>query len=75
MSLLYDDGQSGLIIHANPTSPFYFQSSDALIGGSEVSKEYLGLVSYPTLSTGRHGIHHLPGSGKDCTQNHCMVLA
>ena len=33
------------------------------------------LVSYPTLSAGRHFIRRLPGSGKDCTQNRCTVLA
>ena len=32
------------------------------------------LVSYPTLSAGRHFIRRLPGSGKDCTQNRCTVL-
>ena len=31
------------------------------------------LVSYPTLSAGRHFIRRLPGSGKDCTQNRCTV--
>ena len=29
------------------------------------------LVSYPTLSAGRHFIRHLPGSGKDWAQNCC----
>ena len=33
------------------------------------------VVSYPTLSAGRHFIRRLPGSGKDCTQNRCTVLA
>lgn len=47
MSFLYDAGQSGLIIHANPTSPFYSQSFDASIGGSEDSKGYLGTQPCP----------------------------
>ena len=54
-------------------------SSEALGGlsmGEVKTQRHRGnLVSYRTLSAGRHFIHRFPGSGKDGTLNRCTVLA
>jgi len=44
-------------------------------GCMEAQRHRGNLVSYRTLSAGRHFIHRLPGSGKDGTLNRCKVLA